>query len=233
MPSLRAFQIEGPALIPLADVKAYLRITDTAQDTVLNSLILAACEYVETFTGLKLQQVSYSLKLDYFPRGNVSGLLSPYTMLAEQQDASPYYCGSSIVLPRFPVYYHATSNPVSIVYFDTSGTEQTLTVGTTGDYRIDADSRPGRIYLGVNATWPATQQRTNAVEVFWTAGFLTSSALGDTDGRYYLPDGILQAIKILVAHWYEHREPIIVGGNIGTVPMSVESLLWANRVVTL
>lgn len=230
MPSIVPFGSRGTTPVTLAEVKAYLRVTDSAQDDVLSALIDSATDYAETVSGLTLRTQRFALNLDHFPYGNVQGVFSPYTQM-DYREESPYYCGSSIVLPKYPVRL-ATSTTVS--YINTSGNSTSLAYTT--DFTVDYLSFPCRVLLPYNVYWPATRAVANAVTVIFYAGFDTTV---DADGATGLeaglamPDGIKQAIKILVAHWYEHREPIIVGGNVGTVPMSVESLLWANRMVTL
>jgi len=45
-----------------------------------------------------------------------------------------------------------------------------------------------------------------------------------------LPEGLRQAILMLVSHWYEQREPIVTGTIVAKIPMAVESLLAAERI---
>jgi len=44
---------------------------------------------------------------------------------------------------------------------------------------------------------------------------------------------IRQAILLLVAHWYEHREPIQIGAAHASVPQMVSELLQPYRRVGL
>ena len=44
-----------------------------------------------------------------------------------------------------------------------------------------------------------------------------------------VPQSIKQAILLLAAHWYEHREGVADGVSPKEVPLAVESLLWINR----
>jgi hypothetical protein len=45
-----------------------------------------------------------------------------------------------------------------------------------------------------------------------------------------VPADLLHAVKMLAGHWYENREPIIVGQAISNVPWSVNALLDQFRV---
>jgi hypothetical protein len=55
-------------------------------------------------------------------------------------------------------------------------------------------------------------------------------ALDDTDE---LPDGptadLEQAVLQIAAHWYENREPVIVGVSAGPVPGSAADIIANNR----
>jgi len=108
----------------------------------------------------------------------------------------------------------------SLKYFDTDGVEQTLTEGT--DYLVDNESEPGRITPAPDTGWPATQNRPNAVSVEFVAGFGDASKV---------PQGIKQAILLMVGHWYENREAVTMqGNNAGELPMAVDSLLMMHRI---
>jgi uncharacterized phiE125 gp8 family phage protein len=46
-----------------------------------------------------------------------------------------------------------------------------------------------------------------------------------------VPASLRQALLLLVAHWYENREPVLSSGAVPKeLPLAVESLLWANWV---
>jgi len=108
----------------------------------------------------------------------------------------------------------------SLKYFDTDGVEQTLTEGT--DFLVDNESEPGRITPAPDTGWPATQNRPNAVSVEFVAGFGDASKV---------PQGIKQAILLMVGHWYENREAVTMqGNNAGELPMAVDSLLMMHRI---
>jgi uncharacterized phiE125 gp8 family phage protein len=105
-----------------------------------------------------------------------------------------------------------------VKYIDSDGTEQTLSASI---YTVDNKSQPGRIFLTYNQEWPDVQDTYNNVNIRFVAGYGTPEDV---------PEDIAHAIKIMVAHWHEHREPIIVGAAISNVPASAEALLWPYRV---
>ena len=53
---------------------------------------------------------------------------------------------------------------------------------------------------------------------------------GDPDN---VPAPLRQAIRLLVAHWYENRSIIAASGEVASMPVSVSSLIAPFRVLTL
>ncbi|WP_163526618.1 head-tail connector protein [Halobacillus ihumii] len=63
--------------------------------------------------------------------------------------------------------------------------------------------------------WPDVElYPIDAFKVQYTAGYET------------LPEDIGQAIHLLVSHFYENREAVIVGTSVVKIPFSIESLLY-------
>jgi len=110
----------------------------------------------------------------------------------------------------------------SIQYKDEDGTESTLSASS---YIVDTDSEPGRVHLADGETWPAdTLYPLAAIRVRFVAGY------GDEGSD--VPESILQAMHLIVGHYYENREAVYatVGGNVQTLPMGVAALLATHRV---
>ena len=123
-------------------------------------------------------------------------------------------------LDRFPHIIEVPIYPVkaidAIEYMDQDGATETL---DPSRYRVDLVSNPARITREYNEVWPLTRRVTNAVTIKFTAGFQS------------IPEDLRHAIILMVAHWYEHREPVVVGTTAAEVPMSAQSLLNRYRVV--
>lgn len=118
-----------------------------------------------------------------------------------------------IYLPLPPV-----QSITSVKYLDTSGVLQTL---ANTEYTTDVITEPARIVEAFGKVWPAEQNIINAVVIRFVTGY---GAL-TTD----VPEGIRQAILMLIGHWYENRQPL--GPFTKEIPMSVDSLLWPYRVL--
>lgn len=93
------------------------------------------------------------------------------------------------------------------------------------DYMLDGAGTPPRLVRKGAATWPRPGRAANGVEIAFTAGY---GSLGAD-----VPAPIRQALLLLVAHWYEHRDPIEVGSPAARIPASVSDLLMPYRQVRL
>lgn len=127
-------------------------------------------------------------------------------------DTFPY--SKTIYLPRANLL-----SVTSVKYNDTDGAEQTFT-----DYTADTFSTPARI---VNNTtdWPETEDKVNSVTIVYRAGFKASET-GDGD----LPPGaVVQAMRMLITHWYENRSTVVVGETTEPLQMAVSASLQKYR----
>ena len=70
--------------------------------------------------------------------------------------------------------------------------------------------------------WPTPGARLGGAQVDFTVGY--GSAAAD------VPEAIRQALKLLVAHWYEVRAPVEVGTIAARIPDTVSELLMPFKV---
>lgn len=98
------------------------------------------------------------------------------------------------------------------------GTAMTL---DADDYLVDAVSAPPRLVRN-GAAWPAPGKAALGVEIEFAAGYGTVASA--------VPAPIRQALLMLVAHWYEHRDPIEIGSAETAVPLGVSELLMPYRI---
>lgn len=97
----------------------------------------------------------------------------------------------------------------SIKYFDGDGIEQTITTGV--DCQVDFLGDPARIKF---STVPPCKDQMNAMKIIFTCGYGVASSV---------PEAIKQAMKMLIAHWYEHRE--LIGVKTAPIPFAVDMIL--------
>ena len=115
--------------------------------------------------------------------------------------------GEPILLPRPPLV-----SVDAISYIDAAGDAATL--DPEADIIIDADGEPARLVPLVGNSWPDTQtDRLAAVTITYTAGV-------DAD----IDPVVLQAVRLAVAGWYEHREHV-VEGSVSNLPNGFDRLL--------
>ncbi|MFM1815269.1 MAG: hypothetical protein RLZ98_1964 [Pseudomonadota bacterium] len=77
------------------------------------------------------------------------------------------------------------------------------------------DIAAGRIFT--DSVWPHPGRTHAGIELDFTAGFGASAS--------DVPEPIRQALKLLVAHWYEHREAVTTGDRGARIPIGVSDLL--------
>jgi uncharacterized phiE125 gp8 family phage protein len=126
-------------------------------------------------------------------------------------DAWP--ASNSIALPRPPL-----QSVTKVEYYDTADAKSTL-AGTV--YSVDAISEPGRLWLKHDQAWPTTALREhNAVCVTYVAGWTNPVDV---------PQSVRQAMLLLIGHWYENRESVLVGTVSKPIEFGVMALLGVNR----
>ena len=169
----------------IAEVKAHLRISTSADDTELTYLCQAAVDAIQSYCGRCLITSTWIWVLDSFgARGR----------RADDDFWFQRYPTGERVSAVLEVPIKPLVSVQSIIYVDDAGNQQTL---GTDQYQIDA--RRGRLAPAVNTTWPTTQRdRLNAVTINFTAGY------GDTKAS--IPAKMRHALFMLVGHWNENRE---------------------------
>lgn len=107
----------------------------------------------------------------------------------------------------------------SITYLDEDGDQVTL---DDAAYRVVNDPQGATIEPEFDYSWPVTRDVGAAVSVTYKAGYGDSAAT--------VPGVIKTAMLLLIAHWYENREAVVVGTIAGALPLGVDTLLRAERV---
>lgn len=130
-------------------------------------------------------------------------------------DAWPH--GNIIHLPRPPL-----QSVTSIVYYDTDDTEATF---ASTNYHVDTNSEPGRIILNDGQSWASSDLRpAHAIRVRYVAGYGSAATS--------IPQAILHGLYFLVGHFYENREPVVVGTITAQIPLAAEALFAGHRIET-
>lgn len=122
-------------------------------------------------------------------------------------------CGRSIHLPRPPL-----QSIEAVTYMPADGTTKTLDPSL---YVVDAASEPGAIHLNSDASWPSEKLAPGMpIRIEFRAGYGAAPSV---------PERVKQAMLLLVGHWYENREAVVVGAVGRSIELAVEALLSQER----
>lgn len=126
-------------------------------------------------------------------------------------DAFP--SGDCLPLPVRPV-----TAVTSITSYGLDGSASTF---SSSAYRLDTYAVPNRIVLVSGASWPTAVRDENAALIRVVAGYST---------RDSMPAAVRQAMLLLLAHYYENREPVLTSGAQGiALPWTIDALLSPYR----
>jgi len=209
--------LTAPATEPVtkAEAMAHSRIDTDAKDGVIDSLMVAARRRVESETGLALITQTWVGTLDAWPGTPAADL---YSLSSFVEGPISLATGSSdpIEIPKRPF-----QSVTSIKTLDEYGAEATV---SSSLYFTALEGEPARgvVMLKIGQTWPTTVLAPRAgIRITFAAGF--------GDGPDDVPDDLRAAILMLASHWYENREPVVMGA-LGKLPHHVDEILasWRN-----
>lgn len=137
-----------PAAFPvtLVECKADLRVQHTADDTLINSLIADATDYMDV------------------PNGAIGKALIDQTWTLSVPRADGW---ERIELPVTPV-----QSITSITYYDADNVQRSLPVS---DFQLYGDEDKAWIEAKPNVNWPTVYDRLDAITVTFVAGFGANS----------------------------------------------------------
>jgi uncharacterized phiE125 gp8 family phage protein len=173
---------DEPVSLDLA--KAHLRVDIDDEDELIAHQVATAREYVEAQTGRALMTQTWKLWLDRFPR-------------MDRVEFWPWASQvlGAILLPRPPV-----QSVTSIVWHGSDGSTHTVDPTT---YVFDNKHAIPRVVTAFNSSWPDTTPLASidGVEVTLVAGAVD---------RAHVPHMAIQAILLMLGHWYMNREEVVV-----------------------
>jgi len=125
--------------------------------------------------------------------------------------------GRPLCLPISPVQ--------SVTAINIYDEDNSFVVADPLNYVVDAASFPPRILWRGAGSVPRPGRELNGVEIVVTAGY-------GNDGAQ-VPQPIRQAILMLIAQWFEHREPPTLNSPDEAMPPAVAALLHSYAPVRL
>lgn len=132
-----------------------------------------------------------------------------------------------LVLDRWPVE-RVVRLPVAplieltgIRVFDEQDDEHVIGLG---QFQAETAVAPARLLLSGNVTGMPVLRERLGIEIDYVAGY------GEAED---VPRDLKQAVLALVAHWFEHRDAVIVAGSGAVVPAGFDRLVAGYRQVRL
>jgi len=168
--------------VSLEDMRLYLRVDHSADDTLIASLIRTAASLCETYTGLALIERAYTLTVDSWPGAGTRGWWDGV------RDGARINTRAPMTLPMPPL---RAVQEIRIY----NGYDSYATLAAA-HYIADTTGLPGRIVLKDSAAVTPDIQ-TAGIKIDFTAGYGTLPE--------HIPAAIAQAVKLIVAHLYQNR----------------------------
>lgn len=168
--------------LSLQEVKDYLRIEDSTDERILQSMIETARRFAEQHTGRALMQQTIHQFIDGYDE-----MEDP---LFEGFRTGPY-------LTYYKNYITLASSPViSVTSVSTFNDEDTETTFAASRYFVDNVREPSRIVLRNGETFPTALRVANAIKIVYVAGY---------SSPFSIPEPIRLGMLQHIAHLYEHR----------------------------
>ena len=117
-----------------------------------------------------------------------------------------------ILLPKSPL-----ASVTHVKYYDLDGVQQTW---SSANYVVQTSREPGRIALAYDQTWPGARYQPDSITVRFVAG----------QARTAIPERLKAAMLLLVGHWFDHREEVVVGSTANEIPFAADALLRQCRI---
>lgn len=201
-------------LISLATAKSFLRVTHTAEDTLITSFITAACQVAENYCNSKFLDTTYTMFMetwnDVYVSNHYTTTLSDGSYLT-----TGGYVGkdglNQIVLPYAPL-----DSVTHVKYYDSSNTLITWVEGT--DYSVHTFvNQKGFIEIKDGVSFPTLAERADAIQIKFKSSY----------GSGNVPEAIKTGILLILGYMYEKRED-----SVSRLPKASEYLLDPYRFKT-
>ena len=182
--------------VTLETIKEYLRCEDSADDSLLTSLMTAAVSYVQEVTGVVFVYSHITNRYNSFPSQSQALSVTPELIV-----------GSSFVIAGTSLTYPSKA----------TGNLATLSVPTNFTYAILNNYG---LLIPTASGWPVDDFDTESPRGVFLQAQVVPPASSSSNGWQQL----IVAVKMLVGHWYANRESVS-DARLAEVPMGVQMLL--------
>jgi uncharacterized phiE125 gp8 family phage protein len=107
----------GTDIISLVDMKEFLRVDHTDEDTTISEIITSAAIAVQDYTGRVFVSTTYTLNLDYFHNTEIPAEIGSVTSVTYYDSAN-----AQQTLDASKYYYDASREPARIAFLDPPST---------------------------------------------------------------------------------------------------------------
>lgn len=200
-------------VLTTSEAKAHLRVSSSAEDTLIDSMVLAATKLVEYETGRRLITQTWEKIIDGIPliypkssdwwEGTRDGALSDLRSEAD-----------FISLDLAPV-----ASITTVTSYDTANSSA---VWDSSNYFLDAYKEPARLVKNLGSSWPTSLRARAAIIVRFVAGYGSNGS--------DVPDDLRQAVRLILAHLYERRGD---SEDSIKIPSTASFLMEPYRLVSL
>lgn len=188
----------------LNDLKAFMKVDESADDDLITFLFKAAARAIERYTQSYLLTQTWEYSFD-IPNG-ISNATTPwFNGVRDGVDSFFQHGLDYIELNKTPV-----QSIESFKYYSRDNTENTL---ATSVYRLDNSQSPARVILNDGQSWPVNVRDRNS--------YVIQVSLGYGDAATDLPEDLRTALRAQVLHMYDNRG---CGGEMKLTDMTKELL---------
>lgn len=203
--------------ITLDEVKEHLIIDHDDDDNVIMRMIVAALDYAEARTELSLRVRKFKAFGYCWPTGPVVLKHGPVRQIETVRYLDSDHAEQIIPADDWDVYEHIGS---AVLDFH-------ITPPSVGSTRRDAVAVE---YLAGYGSITGIDVNEHGFPYTLPIVFGQAGSLEVSDGQK-LPASIRQALFMLIAHWYENRETIVVGTISGKLAHAADDLLHSMRIM--
>jgi uncharacterized phiE125 gp8 family phage protein len=169
-------------------------------DALILGMLTAAREHAERFTGMTIAARLREVAFDSFPEEDADALELGTWPVVELSEVVWLYAGAEVV----------------------SSTSDSF------DVELDDHAKPAAVVVAYGASWPASDERPNAVRVRFLAGFQSATDSTSEPLLPELPGDVRAAVLLTLGHLYANREST-VDKAMSELPFGIDALLRPHR----
>jgi len=206
-------------LISVATAKEFLRVSHSADDTLIGTLISASIEVAQNFTNTKFLEYEYKLSMATWDDVYASNAYGGYLYRDVATNLSSYggYYSKWTGLQQIVLPYPPLISITHLKYYDTTNTQQTW---AASNYNVGTFiNQKGFIEIKDGINTPDVSKREDAIEIQFKCGYGTTAS--------DVPDAIKQAVLLILGRMYELRED-----SVSKLPKASEYILEPYRIKT-